>query len=423
MTMAKHKLSDKGIKAAKPEKTTMLADGDGLYLRVQPSGSRNWIYVYEVDGKQHRMGLGTYPTVTLAKARELAEDARKLRTDRVDPLAHREKTAEEERKAREKAKTNTVRALADEWANKDLLSRQDGGQEALRSLSKDAWSVIGDMAPEDVRPSHILEIVDAMKGRGVTRTTSAVFALLRQMFRWATVRELIPRDPTYGLEKSKVCAPSPPRQRVLADAEIVWLAARIENAIDRRAMLLFLLLLATGNRIGETMLSEWREVDWEKREWLIPAAHRKGNQRHPATDHLVFLSDFALSVLVSIKALSGDDPHLFPSNNIQANARNMTKLFTDRQTDPETASRTRRKLNIDLLPSGGHWTPHDTRRTVRTLLARLGVARDVSKKCTGHAETDRIEATYNVYEYALEKREAMDKLSGFLEKLLDSRTK
>lgn len=417
--MAKHKLSDKGIKAAKPEKTTMLADGDGLYLRVQPSGSRNWIYVYEVDGKQHRMGLGTYPTVTLARARELAEDARKLRADNIDPLDEREAKAESERKAKEKAKTNTVRALADEWANKDLnSSRRDGGQEALRSLSKDAWPVIGDMAPEDVRPSHILEIVDAMKGRGVTRTTSAVFALLRQMFRWATVRELIPKDPTYGLDKSKVCAPSPPRQRVLSDTEIAWLVERIEPAIDRRAMLLFLLLLATGTRIGETLLGEWREVDFEKAEWLIPKEHRKGNARHPATDHLVMLSDFALSVLVSIKAEAGDSHLLFPCMD----AKTMTRTFTERQTDRALVKRKGRRLTTELLPAGGHWTPHDVRRTVRTLLARLGVDRDVAEKCIGHAEENRIVATYNVHDYALEKREAMAKLGEFLEVLLTNRT-
>lgn len=419
MTMAKNLLTDRGIKAAKPgEKMTMLSDGEGLYMRVQPSGSKTWIYVYEMHNKQRRMGIGTYPTVTLQRARELAEDARKLRADGIDPLDAREKAAEEERKTREKAKTNTVRLLAENWANKDLNSRNDGGQEALRALEKDAFGTIGDMAPEDVRPVHIIEIVDAMKSRGVTRTTSAVFALLRQMFRWATVRELIPKDPTYGLDKSKVCAPSPPRQRVLTDAEIVWLAARIEAAIDRRALLVFLLLLSTGNRIGETLLAEWREIDFKKAEWLIPAIHRKGNSRHPATDHLVMLSEFALSVLVSIKALSGDDALLFPG----IDARRMTKFFTDRQTDKTTATRRGRRLTTELLPSNGHWTPHDVRRTVRTLLARLGVDRDVAEKCVGHAEADRIVATYNVHDYAQEKREATTKLGEFLEGLLTNRT-
>lgn len=417
--MAKNLLTDKGIKAAKPsEKTTMLKDGEGLYLRVQPTGSKTWVYIYEVDGKQRRMGLGPYPTVTLAKARELATTARAQRIDGVDPIEAREADAEEQRKAREKAKTNTVRLLAEDWANNDLSSRRDRGREALRALEKDAWPIIGEMAPEDVRAVHIIEIVDAMKARGVKRTTSVVFSLLRQLFRWATVRELIPRDPTYGIEKAKVCVPSPPRDRVFADSEIVWLVERIESAIDRRALLLFLLLLSTGNRIGETMLADWREIDWDKHEWLIPKEHRKGNARHPATDHVVFLSDFALSVLFCVKAITGDNPKMFPSQD----AKTMTRTFTERQTDPALVKRKGRRLTVELLPEGGHWTPHDTRRTVRTLLARLGYSQEIGEKFVGHAEADKMVATYNLYEYAAERKKAAAALSDFLEKLLDCRT-
>jgi integrase len=411
--MARHRLTDKKITSTKPgagASTVMLPDGEGLYLRIRPTGARGWVYVYDIAGQQRRMGLGTYPTVTLARARELAEEARRLRADGVDPLDARQAAAEEAATAAEKAKTDNVRALAHEWARLDLNSRRDGGANALRALEKDAFGIIGDMAPEDVRPEHVLEVVDAMKARGVTRTTSAVFAELRQLFRWATVRRRIASDPTYGLDKGKICAPSPPRRRVLTDTEIIWLADRIEAAISRRARLLFLLLLATGNRIGETLLGEWREIDFEKGEWLIPACHRKGNARHPATDHLVPLSDFCLAVLASVQADAGDSPMMWPG----ADAKSMTKAFTDRQTDPATATRKRRVLTTDLLPTNGHWTPHDLRRTARTLMSRLGVSREVAERCVGHAEGDRIVATYDVWEYASEKRAALGLLGEHL---------
>lgn len=415
--MALHMLTHKQISTAKDtDKQTALHDGGGLYFTIHKA-RRSWVFMYRVSKtQQRRMGLGSFPEISLARARELAEDARKLRANGVDPLDAREAAEQEAAKTAEKA--NTVRTLAEQWASKDLVTRKDGGQNALRTLEKDAFGIIGNMSPEEVRAVHIVEVIDAIKARGVTRTTSVVFELLRQMFRWATVRELIPKDPTYGLEKAKVCAPSPPRQRVLSDAEIVWLATRIECAIDRRALLLFLLLLSTGNRIGETLIGEWREIDFEKAEWLIPAAHRKGNTRHPTTDHLVMLSDFALAVLFSIKSEAGDSHLLFPG----IDARRMTKFFTDRQTDPATASRRGRRLTLELLPTGGHWTPHDVRRTVRTLLARLGVDRDVAEKYIGHAEENRIVATYNVHDYATEKRTAADKLGNFLEVLLDCRT-
>ena len=125
-----------------------------------------------------------------------------------------------------------------------------------------------------------------------------------------------------------------------------------------------------------------------------------------------------MAVLFSITSEAGDSHLLFPG----IDARRMTKFFTDRQTDPATASRRGRRLTLELLPTGGHWTPHDVRRTVRTLLARLGVDRDVAEKYIGHAEENRIVATYNVHDYATEKRTAADKLGNFLEVLLDCRT-
>jgi integrase len=407
--------NDKTIAAEKPRATVFyLNDGGGLRLRVRPNGSKTWILRYKVAGVEHQHGLGDYPTVTLARAREKAHEARAGLDEGKDPIAGKKAAAKAVKAEIERAKTNTVKALAEEWARVDLSTRKDGGAGALRALDRDAWPTIGDMPPEDVKTAHVLEIVDAMRARGVTRTTSVVFAELRQMFRWATMRERIPKDPTYGLDKGKVCAPSPPRQRVLSDDEIVWLAARIEGAISRRARLVFLLLLATGNRIGETLAGEWKEINFEKAEWLIPAPKRKGNARHPARDHLVFLSDFALAVLAGIGADAGDDARMFPDTD----AKNMTKAFTDRQTDPKTATRKRRLLSTDLLPQGGHWTPHDARRTARTLLARLGVDGDVAEKCIGHAESSKIVATYNVHDYATEKREAMSKLGDFLAGLL-----
>lgn len=413
--MKQNLLFPQTVKAAKPQATSYdLSDGHGLRLRVRPNGAKTWIYRYKKHGVEHQHGLGDYPTVSLTKAREKAHEARVALSEGKDPVAAKKAAAAAAKAKTARAKTNTVRLLAEEWARVDLTTRRDGGAAALRALEKDAWPVIGALAPEDVKTSDVLKIVDAMRARGVTRTTSAVFAELRQFFRWATVRERIPKDPTYGLDKAKICAPTPPRQRVLSDAEIIFLSDGIEAAIDRRARLLFLLLLSTGNRIGETLAGEWREVDFEKAEWMIPAKKRKGNARHPARDHLVFLSDFTLSILASIKADADESPEMFPG----ADAKNITKAFTDRQTDPATATRKRRILSTDLLPSGGHWTPHDLRRTARTLLARLGVSGDVAERCIGHAEASRIVATYNVHDYAAEKKDAMDKLGAHLAVLL-----
>jgi integrase len=417
--MAKDLLTDRKIVGAKPKaKEYMMSDGDRLYLRVRPSGARAWLFVYETHGKQHRMSLGEYPTITLAQARMLAQDARALLAAGQDPLQARDADRNAARIADEKARTNTVKALAAEWIASALAARDDNGAGALRVLQKDVFPAIGDMPPDEVRREHIYAIIDKMKARGVTRAVNVVLAELRQMYRWAMMRDRVERDPTFGIEKRDAGGTEPPRQRVLLDDEIVFLYQRIEGAIDRRALLLFLLLLSTGNRIGETLQAEWREIDFNACLWHIPAAHRKGNHRRPAAPHIVPLSPFALAVLASVQGLSDSSPYLFPGKAGTWAEKVPTKLFTDRQTDPKTARRRGRLLSTDLLPAGGHWTPHDLRRTARTTLSRLGVSTAVAEAVIGHAAPTKIHATYDVWEYAKEKREALDALGEHLEMLL-----
>ena len=101
MARGTHRLTDVTIKKAKPtdQKPLLLHDGAGLYLQVVKVGtgdgerlSRTWIYRYESAGKAHRMGLGIYPTISLSAARDLADEARRLRQAGKDPILERHST-------------------------------------------------------------------------------------------------------------------------------------------------------------------------------------------------------------------------------------------------------------------------------------------------------------------------------------------
>lgn len=408
--MAKDLLKDPKIRAERPDtKIKYLNDGGGLRLRIKPDGVKSWLFRYKrADGTEQTMSFGEYPAVTLAAARERANETRgKIAAD-VDPLDERRA----KRDAAKNARKNTVRALAKEWVSVALVQRGDKGAEALRALEKDVFPIIGDMQPANVQHEHIMKIADAMRARGVGRMVNVVVSQIRQMYRWAIVRRIVSADPTFAIEKKDAGGVEPPCQRWLKDDELKFLFANIEGAVDRRALLLFLLLLSTGNRIGETCMARWSEIDFESREWLIPAAHRKSNPHAPAGDHLAPLSEFALAVLTSVKALAGDDPRLFPG----ASAKEITRAFTERQTDPATKPPgKRRKYSTDLCTSGGHWTPHDLRRTARTLMSRLKVPRDIAERVLSHKVGDKLDQTYDVWAYIDEKREAVDRLGGLLE--------
>src|SRR5215831_17151285 len=101
-------------------KSGMHADGDGLYLQVGSGGARSWIYRYTWHGRERNLGLGSASAVTLARARELAFEARRLRAEGIDPIEHRR----EQRKAEsvEAAKTTTF----DEAADRYIASHEAG---------------------------------------------------------------------------------------------------------------------------------------------------------------------------------------------------------------------------------------------------------------------------------------------------------
>jgi len=79
----------KAVTVAKTKKPGLLADGGGLYLRVGPTGAKSWIFRYRHDGRLHDMGLGPIHTVSLSEARDAAQECRKLRLKRIDPIEAR----------------------------------------------------------------------------------------------------------------------------------------------------------------------------------------------------------------------------------------------------------------------------------------------------------------------------------------------
>jgi hypothetical protein len=94
-------------------KVAMLADGRGLYLRIGPSGSKSWIMRYQIDGRVHDMGLGPYPEISLAEARDRCLAQRRVKVDGVDPIAARK--AERLAQRLTDAKAMTFRQFAEAY--------------------------------------------------------------------------------------------------------------------------------------------------------------------------------------------------------------------------------------------------------------------------------------------------------------------
>lgn len=179
----------------------------------------------------------------------------------------------------------------------------------LRSFNADVFPAIGDMAAEDVRKTHIQAILDNMAARAtdsrpMVSLRKLILADLRQMFCWALERDYLAADPTAVIRRAKIGADTE-RDRVLNEAELMELFAKLpKSGLSQTWRLALLIQLGAGSRIGETLLTHWAHVDFDRRTWSIPASVAKNGKTHT----IIALNDFTLNQFKALHALTGDTP-------------------------------------------------------------------------------------------------------------------
>lgn len=147
------RLTDLQCKNAKPgPKVRKLSDGGSLQLWIQPTGSRQWRLAYKFDGKQKAFAIGPYPLISLAEAREVRDEAKRLLLKGIDPNAKKK----EDRKAKE-----SFRTLSEEYLEK--LRREGRAEQTMRKLTwlmDMANASIGDTPIREISAPMVLEALD-----------------------------------------------------------------------------------------------------------------------------------------------------------------------------------------------------------------------------------------------------------------------
>lgn len=415
--MAKNVLTDRAIRNAKGEdKEYLMADGSGLFLRVRPTGAKDWLMVYTFAGKRRKLGLGSLDDVSLAVAREEADKARAAIAQQTDPQLERqerEAAQEAKRAALEREKQRiTVLDLFGRWEAVVLAGRKDGGKEIRRLFTKDVLPKLGNMAVEDVKKGHITSVTDALLARGVNRLAKLTFATMRQMFRFAVDRDIIENDPTAAIRKAAIGGKTVERDRVLSEAEIKELRDAIPSAsltpATERAIWI---CLSTGCRIGELLRARWEHLDMGLGTWRIPEENSKNERAHT-----VYLSEFALKHFLGLKDINGAGPWCYPNRDETGHVcpKTITVQLGDRQRPEQNPLSKRVAATTALVLSGGRWTPHDLRRTAATMMVSLGALPEVAERCLNHVEENRIKRTYQRHSYEPEMREAWSRLGDRL---------
>jgi integrase len=391
--MAKHRLTDRGIKALKPAKSGTLYDVmdaivPGFGVRVSESGRRTFILIARFPGSKNptRRSLGVYGALSLEEARIKAREWLGLIQQGTDP-----KVKEERHRREELRKQQTTFASVAE----DFIQRHVKGQRRARDTEREIRKeliVRWDSTPvSDISRDDVVRLIEAIADRPAPYLAHVVLGHLRSLFNWAINRG------TYGLESSPcdrvkpaaIIGPKVPRQRVLEDPELAFLWPASE-ALGYPFGPLYKLLLLTGARKSEVAEARWREFDLQKRAWRVPPERFKSN-----ATHLVPLSDQAVAILEALPRFTKGD-HLFSTTFGEKPVSGFSKA----------KARLDAMITEELGSPLAHWVIHDIRRTVRTRLASLRVSDMVAEMIIGHGRKG-LQRVYDQHSYETEMREAL----------------
>jgi len=390
-------LTTTAIKNSKPGATPRkLSDGGGLYLLVNPTGSRWWRLKYRIAGKEKLLSLGVYPDVSLKLARERRDEARTLLASGIDPSAKRQ--------AEKLADADTFESVAREWFAKFKTGWANGhADKIIRRLERDLFPWIGSKPIADIEPPELLACLHRIEKRGALDTAHRAHQNAGQVFRYAIATGRARRDPTGDLrgalppaqQKHYATITEPARVGELLRAIDGYRGGFVVKCALRLAPLVF-------TRPGELRKAAWNEFDLDKAEWRIPAERMKSRVKH-----IVPLSAQAVAILRELEPLTRDGGLLFPG-------RDRKKPMSENTTNAAL-----RRLGYD----GTDFTSHSWRSMASTLLNEQGWPRDAIERQLAHGERDKVRAAYNHAQHLPERRKMMAAWSSFLDGLRADATK
>ena len=412
---SKHRLTASAIESFKPGprryEITDLGCA-GLQLRIETTRAKSWIFRYYWQHRRQRIVLGAWPDVGLAQARELVTAARILLKRGIDPRTAGLAPQGTRRPGRASTEVvafrgpptdeHSIEFLASEYMTRHVIPHRKRPEQVQRMLDREILPKWRGRDARTIKPREVIELLDGIVARGVKVQANRIAGVLGQMFRFGIHRALLETTPVQLLYRPG--GREKPRRRVLSDEELMafLLNRKLACRFERSSRVLMLLLL-TLQRRGELAVAEWREINFEKATWTIPDEHTKTGQ-----GHIVPLSTWALEELKELKRAAGNSRFVLP--NEDGTAADDPKYIT------RSVARLQRRFRAIGLEK---FTAHDLRRTGRTGLARLGVATEIAERVLNHAR-DRIEGTYDLYNYLDEKRSALDNWAAHLKTLLRS---
>ncbi len=165
-------LTARQVETAKPkDKIYKIADGGGLYLQVNPNGSKYWRMKYHYAGKEKKLSFGTYPTITLAEARKRRDEAKKIHADGKDPG----EVKKAENLEKNLSEGRTFAAIATEWYNAKVSGWSASYADYVdRAFKNNVFPYIGNRPISEIEPLELLAVLQRIESRGACELANKV---------------------------------------------------------------------------------------------------------------------------------------------------------------------------------------------------------------------------------------------------------
>ena len=412
------KLTDRTCATIKPKPagSVLLGDGNCLWLVINPGGSRSWLIDYLINGQRRKLIIGNYDSnggesqnfntlldggrLSLAQARAIAAEWKKVRLAGRDPVAERValKAAEKEKHEAELAQP-TVSQAVELFFKKNIVGKRSALAVKYR-LDRLSASFLGDKKIRDVTRQNVIAVIEKAAegrkdGKGAKLLAGEILSVAKRLWRYAEAHEWVAQSCIATLRRQDFDAAYKPRQVRLRIDEVAELWRVLDDPLRCKANHITIcaikLIILTGQRESEVAEAEWSEINLKAGIWDIPA-HRTKMER----SHRVHLSPQAIAVINAVKPITGGSRFVFASPLIE------NQPIWGRSLNGALAT----MFRLGRLPKITLCHIHDLRRSLISGLPDLGFAAHIGHKIANH-QLQGVFAIYNHAEYMDERKAAL----------------
>ena len=390
-------LNDTKIRGLKPSaKPFKVSDSHGLYLLVNPGGSRLWYLKYRFNGKESRLGLGAYPDISLAYARQQRDGIRKLLTQNINPSQQRiaEKAARSPKK--------TLKHVAMSWHISNRTWSENHASRLLASMNNHIFPVIGHLPVAELKPRHFIDLLKGIEQKGLLGVAARTRQHMCNIMRHAVHQGLIESNPASNLE-GIIAAPVKRHYPALPLERLPELLSRIDGYHQGRELtrLAVSLTLHVFIRSSELRFARRTEISFTNKIWTIPATREplpgvrySSRGAKMRTPHIVPLSQQTIDILEQIREISGAQELLFPSirnpsRPMSENTVNKALRLMEYNTKEDVCGHGFRAMACSALIESGLWS------------------QDTAERQMSHQERNSVRPAYIHKAEHLEARKAM----------------